>query len=386
MAGPSSQYAAPRKTAFIASEVYRSTSYASRHPLSIPRVALAIDLCRALGWLEDAYIDSPRATPTDLARFHDPAYIAAVAAAEAEGAVPDEVARRHHLGINGNPIFDGMFRRPATACGGGMLAARLLMAGQYQAIYAPGGGQHHARPDRASGFCFFNEPVLTILSLLDHGAERVLYLDLDAHHGDGVQDAFAADPRVMTVSIHEAGRWPMLRGDAETGPGSPVDRGGGLARNLPVPAGFNDSELDYLIEAAVLPLIAEFAPDAVYLQGGCDALADDPQSKLELSNGAIWRAVATVTTAAPRLIVTGGGGYNPYAVGRCWSGLWATLSGRDVPARLSADAEACLRDVVWHHRLGRTAPAHWFETLADAPRPGAIRSEIKALAKGALLP
>jgi acetoin utilization protein AcuC len=386
MVGPPSQYAVPRKTAFVASEVYRSTSYASRHPLAIPRVALAIDLCRALGWLEDAYIDSPRATPADLARFHDPAYIAAVAAAEAAGAVPDDVAKRHHLGINGNPIFDGMFRRPATACGGGMLAARLLMAGQYQTIYAPGGGQHHARPDRASGFCFFNEPVLTILSLLDHGAERVLYLDLDAHHGDGVQDAFVADPRVMTVSIHEAGRWPMARGEAETGPGSPADRGGGLARNLPVPAGFNDSELDYLIEAAVLPLIAEFAPDAVYLQGGCDALADDPQSKLALSNAAVWRAVAAVANVAPRLIVSGGGGYNPYAVGRCWSGLWATLSGRDVPARLPADAEACLRGVVWHHRLGRTAPAHWFETLADAPRPGAVRSEIKALAKGALLP
>ncbi|MEK9753992.1 MAG: acetoin utilization protein AcuC, partial [Rhodospirillaceae bacterium] len=188
-----SQHVAGADAAFIASEVYRSTGYASRHPLAIPRVSLAMDLCRALGWLEGAYIESPRATPAELERFHDPAYVAAVAAAEQAGAVPEEIARRHHLGINGNPIFDGMFRRPATACGGGMLAARLLMAGAYRAIYAPGGGQHHARPDRASGFCFFNEPVLTILALLDHGAERVFYLDLDAHHGDGVQDAFAAD-------------------------------------------------------------------------------------------------------------------------------------------------------------------------------------------------
>ena len=269
MAGLPSQRKALPRAVFIASEVYRSTTYGSRHPLAIPRVALAMDLCRALGWLDGGtYIESPRATPADLAQFHDPAYVAAVAAAEAAGAVSEEVALRHHLGTRGNPIFDGMYRRPATACGGGMLAARLLMANECKVVYAPGGGQHHARPDRASGFCFFNEPVLTMLALLDHGAERVFYHDLDAHHGDGVQDAFADDARVLTVSIHEAGRWPMQRGDGASGTGSPGDRAGGGARNLAVPAGFNDAELDYLMAAAVLPLLDAFAPDAVYVQGG----------------------------------------------------------------------------------------------------------------------
>ena len=177
----------------------------------------------------------------------------------------------------------------------------------------------------------------------------------------------------------------MRRGDGAAGPGSVLDRAGGHARNLAVPAGFNDSELDFLIETAVPPLVADFAPEAIYVQGGCDALADDPQSKLGLSNGAIWRAVAAVAAVAPRLVVTGGGGYNPYAVGRCWAGLWATLSGREVQRKPRHEGSN-LRDVVWHHRLGRTAPEHWFETLSDVPRPGPIRAEIEALAEAALVP
>lgn len=386
MAWPPSQRNAPASAVFIASEVYRSTTYGGRHPLAIPRVSLATDLCRALGWLDDgAFIESPRATPGELARFHDPVYIAAVAAAEAAGAVPADVAARHHIGTGGNPVFDGMFRRPATACGGGMLAARLVMADRCRIVYAPGGGQHHARPDRASGFCYFNEPVLTILALLEHGAERVFYLDLDAHHGDGVQDGFAGDTRVMTISVHEAGRWPMVRGNSD-GAGSAADRAGGTARNLAVPAGFNDAELAFLMGEAVLPLLVDFAPDAVYVQGGCDALADDPQSKLALSNGALRAAVRAVRDVAPRLIVAGGGGYNPYAVGRCWAGIWAGLCDRDIPERLPAVAEACLRDVVWHHRLGRAVPEHWFETLADPPRPGPVRVEIEDLARRTLVP
>lgn len=370
---------------FICSEVYRATNQGSRHPLAIPRVALAMDICRALGWLDAGnFIESPRATPADLARFHDPAYIAAVQAAERHGAVSEDMAQRHHIGINGNPIFDGMYRRPVTACGGGMLAARLLMADQCRVVYAPGGGQHHARPDRASGFCFFNEPVLSMLAMLEHGAQRVFYLDLDAHHGDGVQDAFADDDRVMTVSIHEAARWPMARDGGDDGNGSAQDRAGGMARNLPVAPGFADADLDFLIDAVVLPLMADFAPDAVYVQGGCDALDDDPQSKLALGNGALWRAIAAVRDAAPRLLVAGGGGYNPYAVGRCWAGLWATLNGWDIPDRLPTPAEACLRDVVWHHRRGRDAPERWFTTLADPTARGAPSDGVRALAEAAL--
>ncbi len=369
---------------FIGSEIYRRSTYGQKHPLAIPRVSVCIDLCRALGWLPDAiYIDSPIATPGQLARFHAPDYIAAVRRAERERDLSEEVKRRFALGRNGNPIYAEVFSRPATACGASILAGKLLSGQDKGLIYSPAGGTHHGRPDRASGFCYFNDPVLGILSMLDKGLKRVLYLDIDAHHGDGVQDAFHDDDRVLTISIHEAGRWPLQAG-RDDGPGGVSDRAGGMARNLPVPPGFNDSELAYLIEAAVLPLAQAFDPQAMVLQGGCDGLEEDPLSRLSLSNRAIWDAVAAVKGLAPRLLVLGGGGYNPWAVGRCWAGVWATLSGQEIPERLPPEAEAAQRDLSWRHSRGRNPPERWFTTLADPPRPGPVRSEIRELAKTVL--
>lgn len=369
---------------FIASEVYRSTTYGSSHPLGIPRVSLAMDLCRAMGWLnEKNFVDSPRADKAALAGFHDAAYIDAIEIAERDGRLDLDVAQRHHIGINGNPIFDGMYRRPATACGGGLYAARHLAAAD-GIFYSPGGGQHHGRADHASGFCYFNEPVLSIRELLANGISRVFYVDFDAHHGDGVQDAFADDPRVFTLSIHEAGRWPMVRGGGPGDAGGVDDRAGGVALNMPVPEGFNDSELEFLTESVVLPKIIEFAPDVIYVQAGSDALADDPQSKLRLSNVALWRAVGLVAGATRRLLVSGGGGYNPYAVGRCWSGIWATLNGFEVPDQLPAKAEALLRELNWQHRRGRQPFEHWMTTLADRPNPGPVRDAVREIAGKAL--
>ncbi|MGF1628365.1 MAG: acetoin utilization protein AcuC [Kiloniellaceae bacterium] len=365
---------------FIGSEIYRRSTYGGRHPLAIPRVSTCIDLCRALGWLpEAAYIDSPRATPQELARFHDPAYIAAVQRAEAEQGLPAEDQLRFNLGRNGNPIYPEIFRRPATACGASILAGRSLAAGA-GTIYSPAGGTHHGRPDRASGFCYFNDPALAILAMLDGGLSRIFYLDIDAHHGDGVQAAFHDDPRVFTLSIHEDRRWPMGTG----GLGGVDDRAGGAARNLPVPEGFNDSELDFLMTAAVLPLIEAFRPEAVVLQCGADGLAEDPLSKLALSNGALWRVVAQVKGLAPRLLVLGGGGYNPWSVGRAWAGVWATLSGCEIPERLPPRAEQVLRRLQWRHSRGRNPPEAWFTTLADAPRPGPLRPALRELARRVL--
>lgn len=368
---------------FIGSDIYRRSSYGRMHPLAIPRVSTCIDLCRALGWLPEAvYIDSPQATPEQLARFHDPAYIAAVQAAERAQTVSPAVSARHGLGVNGNPVFAEVFRRPATACGGSILAAERLLAGP-GAVYSPAGGTHHGRRERASGFCYFNDPVLALLRLLDGGLERALYLDVDAHHGDGVQDAFHGDPRVLTISVHEAGRWPMAR-DGAAGPGSSADRAGGLARNIPVPPGFNDSEMDYVLEAGLLPLAEAFEPQAVVIQCGSDALADDPLSRLALSNGALWRVVAAAAGLAPRVLCLGGGGYNPWSVGRCWAGVWAALNGVRVPARLPPAAEAVLRDLRWRHSRGRRPPAHWFTTLADPPHRGPVRQAVREAVAAAL--
>lgn len=371
---------------FVGSDIYRDTTYASGHPLAIPRISLAIDLCRAMGWLTDeVYLESPIATITELESFHDPAYLVALREADETGEVSATDRERFHLGINGNPIFPGMFRRPATACGGGLLAVRRLMQAP-GAVFSPAGGQHHGRADRASGFCFLSEPALSIGAMLDGGAGRVFYLDLDAHHGDGVQDAFADDERVFTLSIHERGRWPLGRQARPGDPGTIEDRAGGRARNLPVPQGFNDSELAYLMETAVTPLIADFDADAVYLQCGADALADDPQSKLALSNAALWAAVAMVRDVAPRLLITGGGGYNPYAVGRCWAGVWATLNRLPTGGPLPAAAIRLLEAVQWRHRLGRKPKAAWLNSLADPPHIGPVRDEIRTIAETVLAP
>ncbi len=369
-----------RQAHFIGSEIYRDSSYGRGHPLAIPRVSLAIDLCRALGWFDgDSYVDSPVADTDYLERFHTADYVAAVVRTERAQDAGDDVRRRHNIGVNGNPIYPEMFRRPATACGGGRMAAELAWRGGV--AYGIGGGQHHGRPDRASGFCYFNEPVLTILRFLELGAERVFYLDLDAHHGDGVQDAFHDDERVFTLSIHEDGRWPMRRDGGPADSGGVLDRAGGAARNLPVPPGFNDDELVFLMETAVLPLIQAFRPDAVFVQAGVDALDDDPQSKLQLSNGALWRAVRQVRDMTPRLVVSGGGGYNPYSVARAFAGVWAALADREVPDRLPPGAEKLLRDVRWPHRLGRTPPERWFSSLADPPNNGPVGDAVRALAR-----
>jgi len=360
---------------FIGSEIYRRSRYGGKHPLAIPRVSAAIDLCRALGWLpDDVYIDSPTASIEQLQRFHDRGYIEAVIRAEAEQAVDEATALRYNIGRNGNPVFGEVFRRPATACGASLRAAELLRDGG--TIYSPAGGTHHGRRDRASGFCYFNDPVLAILAMLDQGLTRVLYVDVDAHHGDGVEAAFAGEARVLTVSIHQEDLWPRT--------GRVEDRGGGSARNLPVPAGLNDTELAYLVDEAVLPLGRAFKPQAVFLQCGADALSDDPLSGGQLSNRALWATVAALKGLAPRLLVTGGGGYNPWSVARAWSGVWATLNDFAIPETLPAAAEEGLRALSWNRRSDGPLPERWFTTLADPPNPGPVRERIKEVAVAAL--
>jgi acetoin utilization protein AcuC len=367
----------PAPANYIGSEIYRTTNFGRNHPLAIPRVSLLTDLLRALDWLPaDRYVDSPQATAAQLARFHDRDYIAALMAADTAQCVPIAARERYHLGNMENPVFPGMFARPATACGGALKAAELLQRGG--AVFHPAGGTHHGRPARAAGFCYFNDPVLAILALLDQGLSRVAYVDVDAHHGDGVEAAFAGEPRVLCISVHEEGRWPHT--------GTSADRAGGSARNLPAPKGMNDSEMDYVAEQAIVPLLAGFRPDAVVMQCGADALADDPLSRQELSNGALWRVVERLLDAAPRLLVTGGGGYNPWSLARCWAGVWAMMNGVAIPDRLPDRAEQLLRAVTWDRAASQRRPGHWFTTLADESRPGPVRDAVKRAAAAALAP
>ncbi len=348
-----------KRPLFVGSEIYRNSTYGKGHPLAVPRVSTTTDLCRALGWLPDeVYREAPMANEAEVTRFHDPAYVAALRRAEASQRVSAQDQARFQIGAAGNPVYAEIYRRPMISAGGVLLAARLTAEGGI--VYCPGGGTHHGRPDRASGFCYLNDPVLGILAWLDRGIGPVAYVDIDAHHGDGVQDAFAGDARVKTISVHETGRWPRT--------GAAEDRAGGSAHNFPVPPGFNDSEMRAVLEGGILPIVRAMQPAAIFLQCGADALEDDPLSRLSLSNNAHWAVVKALMGLAPRLIVTGGGGYNPWSVARCWAGVWATLNGFPIPSVLPPAAEAVLRPLVYHRAAGRNPPEHWFTTLRDVPR------------------
>jgi acetoin utilization protein AcuC len=359
--------AAPR---FIGSEIYRRSSYGAWHPLRIPRVSTVMDLARAMGWFAPGqFVTSPRAKPAALTAWHTADYVGALAAAEAEGAVSPAVRARHGLGTVSNPVFPEMFRRPATSVGASILAGELLRHGGI--VHSPAGGTHHAFPDRAAGFCYFNDPVFAVLSLRANGVRRVAYVDIDAHHPDGVEQAFGADTDVLMVSVHEERRWPFT--------GAMEERGAGEVWNLPVPRGFNDTEMRAALHGLILPRLAAFRPDAIVLQCGADAVEEDPLSRLSLSNNAHWEVLAALKAVAPRLLVLGGGGYNPWTVGRLWTGNWAVLNGIEIPARLPPVAEAVLRGLVWTGaRAGKAPPEHWFTTLRDAPREGPVRDEVRA--------
>lgn len=357
------------KPLFIGSEIYRASSYGPTHPLRVPRVSTVMDLARALGWLPpDRFRASPRAKPALLTQWHEPDYIAALQAAEALGEATVEMRTRFHLGTLSNPIFAEVFRRPATGAGGVMLAADLL-ATRPGIIHVPGGGTHHGLPGRANGFCYLNDVVLGIKVLQRAGLSRIAYVDLDAHHCDGVELAFAGDPAVRMISIHEEGRWPFS--------GGLEDRAGGSAFNLPVPKGYNDSEARAVLNELILPRVVEFRPEVIVLQCGADSLTEDPLSRLGLSNRAYLEAVRALMPLSPRFLVLGGGGYNPWSVGRLWTAIWGVLSRQDLPRHLPDSAEAVLRGLSWRGG-GRAAPdATMLTTLLDDPREGQVRPEIR---------
>jgi acetoin utilization protein AcuC len=353
---------------FIGHEIFRGSSYGRWHPLRVPRVSTVIDLSRALGWLPSAqYITSPRAKPKALTQWHTPDYVAALNRVEADQHATDQDLRRHDIGSVTNPVFPEIFRRPATAAGGSILAGELLRDGGV--IYNPAGGTHHGMPDRANGFCYLNDPVLAMKSLRHHGVQRIAYIDIDAHHPDGVEVGMGGDPDCLMISVHEDRLWPRT---------GPIENdAGGNAFNLPVPRGLNDTEMAHIRDHLILPRVQAFKPDAIVLLCGADAVEEDPLSHLSLSNNAHWAVLRGLMGMAPRLLVLGGGGYNPWSVGRMWTGVWGILNGYDLPDRLPPKAEAVLRGLRFDgNRRGKNPPDHWFTTLRDTPNEGEIRPEI----------
>jgi acetoin utilization protein AcuC len=359
----------PAGPLFIGSEIYRGSSYGPAHPLRVPRVSTVMDLARAMGWLPSAlFRTSPCAKPAALALWHDLDYIGALQAAESAGTVTDAVRARHNLGTLSNPVFPQVYRRPATGAGGTMLAAERLSQNP-GVIHVPGGGTHHGLPDRANGFCYLNDVVLAIKVFQRQGLRRIVYVDLDAHHCDGVEAAFAGDPGVRMISVHEEGRWPFT--------GALGDTAAGSAFNLPVPKGYNDSEARAVLQELILPRTAAFAPDALVLQCGADSLTEDPLSRLSLSNRAYLEALGALLPLAPRALVLGGGGYNPWSVGRLWTAIWGRIGGQEMPDRLPVEAGAVLSALSWGGGSRPPPDPAMLTTLLDQPREGPVRLDIR---------
>jgi len=354
---------------FVGSEIYRQPAFGFNHPLNIVRHSAVVDLLTMLGWLTDAdFRTSKPASVNQLLEFHDRAYLKALQYANSTGSVEPGVRERYRIGTFENPLFPGLFERASMTVGGSILAAELAAEGQV--VFHPSGGTHHGRPDRAAGFCYLNDPVFAIMTLLDKGRERVMYLDLDAHHGDGVEDAFYEEPRVTTVSIHEQNRWPF------SGTRSHPHAG---AFNFSVPLQFNDSEFDYLMHNAILPLAGAIDLDALVICCGADCLAGDPLSYMQLSNVTLWNAVIELVSLNKTTIILGGGGYNPWTVTRYWAGLWGRIAGHEFPDSLPSEALAFMRRMECDLIDVEDIEEQWLTTIADTPYPGKIRDEIKLM-------
>lgn len=375
---------ASRRAVFIASPQFRRPSYGTNHPLAIPRVALTLDLVRAFGAIGPGeLITARKAADFELEWFHAREYVAAIRIAETLGRVKTAWRERFRLGTLENPFFAHLFTTPATATGASVQAAEQVLAGRV--AFNPAGGMHHARPGHAQGFCYFNDPVLAVIRLRRAGL-RVLYVDLDAHHADAVEDAFACDRGVLTLSLHMNTRYayPHAGGRFED---CGTAEGGYATINLPLPKGTNDAEYRLVFDTAWQRAVERFRPDAIVLQAGTDALAIDPLGKFALSTQCFLAIARTIVDSSPRhpdgtprLLATGGGGYHPIAVARAWTGLWAVLSGRELATAIPPAGAELLRRVRWEG-AAEDEPAALFDALTDAPSEGPVRAEIRTLAQ-----
>jgi acetoin utilization protein AcuC len=357
---------------FVGSEAFRRAAFGENHPLKIIRHSAVMDLVRILGWLSgDNFRSCEPASVERLLEFHDRAYVKALQHADVSGMVKHEVRDLYQIGTLENPLFAGLFDRAARTVGGSILAAELALEGH--TVFHPSGGTHHGRADRACGFCYFNDPVFAIKTFLDAGLEQVFYVDLDAHHGDGVEIAFFEEPRVTTLSIHEDYRWPYSGSTSY-----PREK----AFNLPVPREFNDSELEYAMENAVLPLADRVYAEALVICCGADCLAGDPLSTMMLSNGALWRAVDQLLALGLPTVILGGGGYNPWTVTRYWTGLWGRINGQEIPETLPQQAVDLLRGMDCDLVDEEDVDVSWYNTLIDSPNPGPVRDSVMSLAAG----
>lgn len=327
------------------------------HPLAPVRVDLTVRLAREMGLLDLPNVSVAAAEVADdalLGLVHDQDYIDTVRRIGAEGTETDE---SRGLGIPDNPVFRGMHEAAAHVAGASVGAARAVWSGETQHAVNVAGGLHHAMAGAASGFCVYNDPAIAIAWMLEQGAERVAYVDVDVHHGDGVQAAFWDDPRVLTISLHESPRALF------PGTGYPDETGGpkaeGYAVNVALPPGVTDEGWLRAFHAVVPPLLEAFSPEVLVSQHGCDSHALDPLAHMLLTVDGQRSAYAALHQfahryAGGRWVATGGGGYElVQVVPRVWTHLIAEAAGQPIdPATSTPEG---WRDYV-SVRTGQVAP------------------------------
>ena len=325
---------------------YAGYDFGPEHPFTPARLAMLLDLIRSLGHPVSA-VAAPAATRGDILSVHDEAFVAMVEALDRGESRPE--AEQFGLGTPDNPIFPGMDLASRWLVGGALHGARLLMEGAETRVLQLGGGLHHAQRDRAAGFCLYNDLAVAIRAFLDHGW-RVAYLDIDLHHGDGVQKLFYDNDRVLTLSLHETGHYlyPGTGHIQELGSGSAR----GLSVNIPLEP-FTESE-SYLeaFDEVVPRALEQFAPHVLVVQAGADAHFADPLGDLALTTQAfeaLYRRIITLASAHTkgRVLVTLGGGYEAQVVARVWTILYLTLM--DLPIPEDLPPEWLER---WQHLLG----------------------------------
>ena len=357
---------------FVHTDDLDEGGYPEAIPFNTARAGMTYRKLQSMGLLEggDRRVVAPvKLTREQLERFHEPRYLDALE--RAGQGEHDLSALWMGLGTPDCPLFPGMLDYVSLAAGGSVTAAEALLAGEAEVAFNPSGGFHHAHAGRAGGFCYVNDIVLACLRMTDAG-KRVLFLDLDAHHCDGVQDAFYERDDVMTVSLHQSGKtlFPGTGFEVEIGHGA----GRGYSVNFPLPVGTYDAAWVHVFTRGALPLIQAYDPDVIVMELGMDALAGDPLAHLHLSNNAYAEVVDRVRRLGTPILATGGGGYHVENTVRGWALCWSVLCGdqEDHDAMSFGMGGVMLETTEWSGGLrDRTL-------LSDAGRRGEVDAEIDA--------
>jgi len=317
------------KTAFLYSDEFARFDYGTDHPLKLFRLKLTYELikvCGLLGPSDPRLVEPVSATIDDLLLFHSPEYISLLKAATSGRTTVN--AEFFGLGPGDNPIFPGLLEGSLLAAGASLNAATLVDSGEADIAFNIAGGLHHAQRDRASGFCYINDPVLAIKTLINRG-RRVAYIDIDAHHGDGVQFAFYDTDKVLTVSLHETGAmlFPGTGFEGETGSGA----GKGYSVNVPLPPECDDELFTRAFTEIVPPLMESFKPDIIVSQLGVDTFRTDPLAHLNLTTHGFCSMIRMIKSLASKWVALGGGGYDIANVARAWTLAWAAMNDEQAP-------------------------------------------------------